>query len=160
MSDTRLPADEVLDAVQPAGKTAGFGASTRERIEQAVEGYHRVNETTVTADQLRRDLRFYGFPDEFVDAIVTNIFTADTVHVYPPYDRVDEVADHVHIGDRTWSADNPESWVATRWTRAESETELNTTRIHDKLRKAINDGDRVVVEAAGETLFERETPPY
>lgn len=156
VSANRLSADEVPDAVTDAGKRAGLGAGTRERLQRMVRGYQRVDAETVTPDSLRRDLRFDGFPDELVDAVVVNTFCDAARHVYPPYEQVKGGAEAVRIGDEVWQADR-ESWPATRWTTRNGE-EVNTTHLHDEIRREIREGTRVVVEGADGTLFERAAP--
>lgn len=155
--DDTMAADALAEAVQPAGKTAGLGAGTRERIERTVAGYERVNEETVTFEQFLRDLRFEGFVAEVACAVADNIFWNENIHVYPPYEVVDETAEQILIGEETWTADR-ESWTATRWTNPNRELDLNTTQLHDDIRSGVRDGERVVVKSSGETLYERETP--
>lgn len=157
MTNATLPAADVLDAVQPAGKTAGLGASMRERIERTVRGYQRVGEETVTRDQLLRDLRFDGVIAEVAVAVADNIFRDSGVHVYPPYELVDERADVVRIGEVVWTADH-DSWTATRWFAESQDHARNSTQLHDAIRSAVRNGKRVVVERNGKAVFERERP--
>lgn len=154
MTTESLPPDAVYETVQPAGKTAGLGAGTRERIENVVRGYKRADEDKVTPDQLRRDLNFEGYPNEVIEALVENIFFDGKERVFPPYEVVKEDAERVTIGKTTWQADR-DTWPTTRWTTLNSDA-INTTQLHDRIRREGGSGERVVVEGPQTAIFERE----
>jgi hypothetical protein len=137
--------------------TAGLGAGTREKLEQTVRGYENTDETAVTPEQFRRDLSFVQFTDALVDAIVENVFFDGSVHVYPPYELVDETATSVRIGSEEWTADH-EVWpAATCWTSPSSSLERNSTLLCDAIRAAMRDGESVLVCAEDTVLFDSAT---